>query len=132
MRILFSAFMSVASMALVPPVEAQSSVSLDAYVFDKSNQKPLANAVVLLRYFTNPNDDTAFTSSTLSDANGLAALLGGQFTEQVRSEIEVICNTRRGLIRQTTPFYQGPPERTVFQRNFYLALPRNIHECIFP
>ncbi len=133
MRIIFSALIAAASIVLSSSAGAQEFVSLDAHVFDKSNLKPLENAIVELRY-VNDSGSGQLSLSTVTDINGLATIITGSVPTSfdMRAEIEVFCNTRKGLIRQTTRFIQLPQQRSVFERNFYLALPRNIHGCIYP
>jgi hypothetical protein len=100
--------------------------SIEGNVFDATTLKPLPNVSVLLQIKLDQQSDTTALSTT--DSNGLFIDEIGAISNGQSATLTAFCKTKKGTVTSATFFY--PVVRpTIYYRNFYLTLPRNIHAC---
>jgi len=113
----------------VSTVTAQPAdvAAVEGYVFDRGTLKPLANARVEVTVILIENADRLFMS-VVTDANGYYATHAPAIPTSVRTEFVASCITGRGTVTSEGTGY-APMRAEVYQRNFYLALPRRETRC---
>lgn len=119
--------------ALVTPGVALSQSSgqtiMEGYVFDVSTLKPLPNAVVSF-FAQDPNNPIPQVAAMFTDSNGFYSLVVS-IPPGTTNSLKAECVTSNGIGSSQVPLFTGI-QRDLFQRNFYLTLPRNKRSCLGP
>lgn len=115
--------------ALTAPATAQESnaVAVEGYVFDQKTLRPLANAYVTLSQMG--IDGVGRGLSVPTNSNGFYALSFVPPVDSVSNDLKTSCNTKRGAVESTSPIYLPLQTDRVYQRNFYITLPRSVTRC---
>ena len=77
------------------------------------------------------NDINGFGSG-VSDATNDSGFYSFQKTIPVplaSNSLSALCHTRRGDVQATTQIYLNMQSDRIYQRNFYIDLPKNISRC---
>jgi len=106
--------------------EANTAV-VEGYVFDVKTLKPLSSVNVVLSQ-TSMNGGVRGIGVT-TDANGFYSIPVFPADSQISNVLQANCTTRRGNVQSSSTLFPTLLTDRVYQRNFYLTLPRNVSRC---
>lgn len=132
MKRVFASLVSLWAVLLLPAMShAQSDnfPAVEGYVFDKKTLKPLANAAVTMT--TVEDGPATLLLSVLTDANGFYSMIVTVPWTGTSRSLTAECTTRRGIGSSTMSLY-STLQQTVYRRDLYVALPRNMTACRAP
>lgn len=123
----FRHFFLVATLAASAAAQESNAIAVEGYVFDQKTLRPLANANVTLSQLG--IDGIGRGLSVPTNSNGFYSLTLVPPVESVSNDLKATCNTKRGTVESTSPIYHPLQTDRVYQRNFYITLPRSLTRC---
>ena len=106
--------------------QAEGLTGVEISVFDRQTGRPLQNALVVLTEFLGPSSVATKTETYgHTDSNGFFAFEYFKTAEGIGYAVSTACVTTRGKVASVMPLYTNIRADTVYQRTFYLELPRN-------
>jgi hypothetical protein len=110
--------------------QQDGAVSVEGYVFDKKALRPLAGVNVSIIVVAPEGMTTAPSFGGITDDNGFYAISAvPPYEPQGANVMSVVCPTRKGAVMTNSFVYDRIRTDRIYQRNFYLTLPRNVTSC---
>jgi hypothetical protein len=117
----------VAALAASAFAQESNAIAVEGYVFDQKTLRPLANTFVTLSQLG--VDGIGRGLSVPTNSNGFYALTLVPPVDSVSNDLKATCHTKRGPVESVSPIYLPLQTDRVYQRNFYISLPRSVTRC---
>lgn len=104
-----------------------NAVTVEGYAFDGKTLRPLANANVSLSQTGNDGGTRGY--SAVTDANGFYSITVVPVVPTIANNLILACLFRKGGVQAYNSLYPNLQTDRLYQRNFYLTLPKNVTKC---